>query len=949
MLYHHRIALVITFDCFYELFILFSLSTILSVLPTEKCKPATCFSSNKSPLFTSTPGQQYTYQFESVATAQLVNKESVETSVSIKGTAVVVAKDNCGYSLHLEGVTAFGADNSKIIIQKDVELPVQFTLSGDELSPEICADAADSVFSLNIKRGVISALQNAVGRSSELDIFGKCPVTATSSTSGGVTTVTSVRDLNQCAYREKLSNGLIQGVVSESSEIKNSPILDGKIEADAKFEKGALKSIELKEAYNFLPFSTENHGAKGKVVTKMNLKSTATGAGKDIKTPVARTLLFEQSNSFMVNPKAKIFEAIKSAFSKTLHEFTAQEGVLTSKAATTFSDLVRLMRLAKKADLARAYNEMKKGTLSELSKSSSMKSISRSVFLDALFRAGTGDSVATLADLAKKEFNEKELQLMYLSFNLVQTVNKDAIVGLTKLFTDALPKEGYLSIGSVVNKYCKDRGCDAADVKGIADKFIAKIPKDCKTTDKKGEDQLVAVLKGIRNSQTILNSALDRIIQCANSKNPNRVRVAALQAYTANPCNKKLQTSASALMKDRQEDSEVRIEAYLSAMDCPSGALANDVKALLDSEPVNQVGSFINTHLDSVKASTDPKRETARAHFKNVRTSNKFPFDPRRYSFNREVSYAIDSLGLGSSVDSSVIYSQQSFLPRSVRMNMTGNLFGSSFNLLEISARQENAEQVFEHYFGPRGIFAKMNRQELYDAVKKEFSEVQRHKRALPQDLNAFDKSVKLSSEYRRDPDIDLSVKVFGSELYFLSLSQNMPATPSDFLKLFATELNKGVDALKNFQYNFENHAIWMDFEVVYPTALGLPFKFTETGASAVKIDVAGSIDVKQIIDDPMNSKVYLQLSPAVNIFISGQMGFSAYAYETSLEVTGTFYTNTGANTTIEVVNGQSLVVTTVPTVKEQYVVELRHEILKVTQEIGKEAVKTPFKPKVSE
>lgn len=887
-----------------------------------------------------------TYDFESTATAQLINKESVETSVSVKGKAVIVAKENCGYSLSLEGVTATGADGNKLSIQKDVELPIEFTLSGDELSSDICADSADGIFSLNIKRGVISALQNAVGRSFELDIFGKCPISASSSTSGGVTTVVSSRDLNQCAYREKLLNGFVQGVVSESSEIKSSPILDGKVESNAKFENGALKSIELKEFYNFLPFSTETHGAKGKVLTKMDLKNSATGNGKVIKTPVLRTLLFENTNSFMVNPKAKIFDSIKSAFHKTLQEFTAQEGVLTSKAATSFADLVRLMRLAKRADLVRAYNEMKKGSLSDLSKTASMKAISRSVFLDALFRAGTGDSVAALADFAKKELNEKEQQLMYLSFNLVQSVNKDAITGLTKLFTDKLPKEGYLSIGSVVNKYCKDRGCEPNDVKAIADKFIAKIPKDCKTKGKVEEDQLVAVLKGIRNSQTILNSALDKIIQCAGNKNPNRIRVAALQSYTANSCNKKLQQSAQSLMKDRQEDSEIRIEAYLSAMDCPSGGLANEVKALLDTEPINQVGTFVNSHLDSIKASTDPKREAARAHFRNVRTSKKFPFDPRRYSFNREVSYAIDSLGVGEAVDTSVIYSQQSFLPRSVRVNMTGNFFGSSFNMLEVSARQENLEQLVEHYFGPRGLFSSKSNQELYDALTKEFKSLSRNKRALPADLQAFDKGVKLSSEYGREPDLDLSMKVFGSELYFLSLSQNVPATPTDFIKMVAQELNKGVDALKDFKYNFENHALWMDSEIVYPTALGLPFKLTGTGASAVKVDFAGSVDVKKILEDPFNSKMYMQFSPAANIYISGSMGFSAYAFDTALEVTGSFYTNTGANTTVEIVGGQSVVVSTVPTVKQQYIIDMTHEVSKVTQEIGKEAVKTAIKPK---
>lgn len=587
---------------------------------------------------------------------------------------------------------------------------------------------------------------------------------------------------------------------------------------------------------------------------------------------------------------------------------------------------------------------MKKGTLSELQKSPNMKAVSRSIFLDALFRTGTGDSVAALADLAKKELNEKEQLLMYLSFNLVQSVTKEAIAGLTKLFADNLPKEAYLSIGSVVHKFCRDRGCDAGDVKAIADKFIAKIPKDCKTTNKKEEEQLVAVLKGIRNSQMILNSALDRIVQCAGNKNPNRVRVAALQTFTANPCNKKLQNGAISVMKNRDEDSEVRIEAYLSAVECPSGALANDVQALLNTEPINQVGSFINTHLDSIKASTDPKREATRAHFKNLRTNKKFPFDPRRYSFNREVSYAIDSLGLGSAVDSSVIYSQQSFLPRSVRLNVTGNLFGSAFNMLEVSARQENLESLIEHYFGPRGIFNRMSKQELYDAITKEISQISRQKRALPGDLAAFDKTVKMSAEYNRDPDIDLSVKVFGSELYFLSMSQNIPATPTDLLKLFATELSKGVDALKNFQYNFENHALWLDSDIVYPTALGLPFKLSSTGASAFKVDLSGSIDVKQLLEDPLNSKVQLTFSPAADIFISGQIGFGAYAYETALEVAGTIYTNTGANTTVEIQGGKNLVVTTIPTIKEQFVIEMSHQISTVSQESGREAVKVPAK-----
>lgn len=576
-------------------------------------------------------------------------------------------------------------------------------------------------------------------------------------------------------------------------------------------------------------------------------------------------------------------------------------------------------------------------------KTNNNKGLSRSLFLDALFRTGTGDSVAALVDLSKKEFDEKEKHLMYLSFNLVTSVTKEAITSLVKLFSENLPKEAYLSIGSIVSKYCRERGCEPTDIKPIADKFIAKIPKDCITKTSKDEEQLVSVLKGIRNSQTILNSALNNIIACVNSQRPSRVRVAALQAITANPCQKKLQQAAITVMKNREDDSEVRIEAYLAATECPNGQLANEIQSLLDTETINQVGSFVSTHINSIRASTDPKREAARHQFRNLRTSKKYPFDPRRYSFNREVSYAIDSLGLGSSVDTSVIYSQRSFLPRSVKVNVTGNLFGNSFNFLELSARQENFETLIEKYFGPRGLFNRLSKQELYNGILNEFSSLQRSKRALPQDMAQFDKSVKLSNELGRDPDIDLSMKVFGTELYFLSMSQNMPSTPSDFVQFMAKELQKGMDALKDFNYNFENHALWLDSEIVYPTALGLPFKLIATGASAVKVDLSGSIDIKAILENPMNGKMELNFSPAVNVFVAGTLGFSTYAYEAGLEVSGTAYTNTGANTTIEWNGGTSLIVKKIPTLMNQYVIEMKHQISSVAQESGREAVKVPI------
>lgn len=41
-------------------------------------------------------------------------------------------------------------------------------------------------------------------------------------------------------------------------------------------------------------------------------------------------------------------------------------------------------------------------------------------------------------------------------------------------------------------------------------------------------------------------------------------------------------------MKNRNLDSEIRIKAYLAVIDCPCGKSANEIKSLLESEPVIQ-------------------------------------------------------------------------------------------------------------------------------------------------------------------------------------------------------------------------------------------------------------------------------------------------------------------------------------------------------------------------
>lgn len=53
-----------------------------------------------------------------------------------------------------------------------------------------------------------------------------------------------------------------------------------------------------------------------------------------------------------------------------------------------------------------------------------------------------------------------------------------------------------------------------------------------------------------------------------------------------------LKSAALSILKDRQQDSEIRIKAYLALLDCPCANVAGELKKMLDDEPVYQ-GSFI--------------------------------------------------------------------------------------------------------------------------------------------------------------------------------------------------------------------------------------------------------------------------------------------------------------------------------------------------------------------
>uniref|UniRef100_A0A182MAM9 Vitellogenin domain-containing protein n=1 Tax=Anopheles culicifacies TaxID=139723 RepID=A0A182MAM9_9DIPT len=897
------------------------------------------FKTNKSSKYTFKPGTVYQYDVDSFVQMQQSDKENKQTTLKVDGKVELYAGNNCVYTLKVVSLTSYAPDGKKTAFGPEISKPVQFTLSNDELLAELCTEADDTDFSVNVKRGLISLFQSAQEKSTETDVFGVCQTSFSSYPSGDATVVEKVRDLANCAYRESLSNSFVTRIVNSKAGIKSTPLLQSSYSNQQTIKAGLLSAVKLSEEYQYMPYLKEKVGVTAKVTTKLSLTGNKAGAAPALSgTSEPRSIIFENPDQQPAGNLAVIKQELKA----TIDSYN--QGNVGKKSASFFVELIQLMRYSKKDDLLNLYNQVKAGSVHP------NKSLARKVYLDSLFRVGTGDAVEAITQLYKnKEITDaQEQKLAFISLNLVNSMTHDALKAVNKLLDGNPPREAYLSVGSLVSKYCQKHGCQSADVKEISNKFGAKLGK-CQSTSRAQEDVIVAVLKGVRNSDNLVAPLLDKVIQCAGRDASSRVRAAALQAYPAASCNKKVVSSALATLKNANEDSEIRIHAYLSLVECPSANVANELKALLDAEKVYQVGSFITSHLASLRASVDPTRDAARQHFGKIRTSNKFPFDFRRYSFNREFSYAVESLGVGASAETSVIYSQKSFLPKSVGLNFTAELFGNGVNVFELEGRQDNLERLVEHYFGPKGFFSGMDMQAIYDLISEQYQKLsgkakERFRRGIREDIRALARNVDLHNDALQDFNFDLTVKVFGSELFFLSTGDNVPTSPEQFLEKALECFDKMLEGAKNFERTFEHHALFLDTDLVYTTALGLPLKLSAQGAAVARLNTALELDVKNLIKDYNNAKFNVKFQPSGSFEVTGTMSVDAFNVMTGMQVAVSGHSSSGAAVKFALHDANAYELTIDSLQDKQELVSVNFREVIVTRERGNQLITLPAK-----
>ena len=190
----------------------------------------------------------------------------------------------------------------------------------------------------------------------------------------------------------------------------------------------------------------------------------------------------------------------------------------------------------------------------------------------------------------------------------------------------------------------------------------------------------------------------------------------------------------------------MRIASYRAVMtSCATVRNVERVLTSLDDEENNQVGSYVRSHL----LNTLQSRHDVIPELRNFLQRNEARFDKEKFDLNPVTfsrNYDEDAMLLPGSVhlhhDSDVIFSPQSFVPRSVRSNVSVSVFGARSNLLQLQARAEGVESLLEDVFG-----------------KKEDGPEQ-HANALP-----FDIGNNFENYLPKEPELQLSVTLLGNNV----------------------------------------------------------------------------------------------------------------------------------------------------------------------------------------
>ncbi|XP_074643894.1 uncharacterized protein LOC141900764 [Tubulanus polymorphus] len=842
----------------------------------QKCS-RTCTDSTK---FNYIQGTTYTYRYQGEVITKVKGASDEHSGMFMGATTQIEVLDKCDFALKLSDVTLEESDprdesrrsaapNSNEFRRALEQNAMHFSFQDGRID-EVCGDE-DPTWVANIKKAILSSFQNTMDdlqidtKVSEVDVTGQCDTEYKVAKKGWRSfTVTKSKDMQTCTDRHGYRTALQSTHYRVPTKIQSLPITKGSHKCTQTYHSsGRMLKAECVESHVFRPFSKESSGAVTDARHSLEFIRESVGVSERPTGGRRMTLKFEHEI-----PKTDKNSDIEPSLA-TLREICTQT-----------SSSIRPETPALFARLVYQIKEIDERTLRDLHQRVSREQVcvsnhetAKKFLHDAIPMVGTTASVRMIADLInRKHVKDSEADAWLSSLAFVKNPTKDMISPVAALLQREPTKNVYLSVSAMVNTYCKTHSdCDRdVIIQGVAQALQARLNSNCQSKNPRDRETILIALKSLGNMghATRVSDTLNRCM--LETGNPIDIRLAAIDAFRRQPCDAD-RSRLMSVLTDTNEDVEVRIAAFLAVMQCASHDVLTAVQRMLEVEPVNQVGSFIWTYLTNIRETSDLHKQTIRRILEDQTLKKQFNLDKTKFSRNLEGSFFSDSLNAGAKVESNVVFTPKSYIPRSAMLNLTFDLFGESVNLLEVGGRVEGLERFVENYFGPKGYFG--------NSMKGA-----RSKRSVPNDITSLHN--KFADKFEENIKGTMYFKVFGHEINFVDLmALQKQASELNILEIL-------IMLAKEHDINYNKNFMFLDTSMTIPTITGMPIKLSVNGTATVSLKVKGKLDMRKLGSSPRSLDVNGYFKPSAAVEVSSMMGVDAFVTRTGVKMVSTLHTS---------------------------------------------------------
>ncbi|RVE52154.1 hypothetical protein evm_003227, partial [Chilo suppressalis] len=864
----------------------------------------------------------YHYEYKVNVETYFAGSSNNRSTLYVKAQVTVQFITACEGFLKLSDVTLIDQDENYPVerAEKFIHAVSLYDLRfafHDGIISEICPEEAEQDWVLNFKRGILSLFQNTMKRFDtnfkgvERDIHGTCDVDYHIRGQENTSLIlVKTRDLMLCKNRYKYMSILQTVRYDFQSKFQTWPVLKSESKCRVSVDHHIYKSVNCRERHLFEPFSGKNSGAMTTVVQDLVLT-------KEINKTDTEFMETEPKGWVIIQKRSNLFHS---------HTPYVKDEAGDLKAAR---DVLKLLCLVKKSEngeqssvdenmdsssivglwgrLVRSSRPLPYTALSQLlSRAPLMCDAATKHMLDALPYIASSGSVELIKDMIVRRAVDNETRHEWLmSMAMIPRPRQDMLKSMLQLLeTEKNDKVVSFTVSSMVHSYCRNSGktlrecCEEEVPKKILEHFQGivrlTVEKGLSVTQREDYDNLVIGIKALGNiggfTQDFSNVLMEVI---GDALAPVPLRLTAIDAFRRTPC---IETREYFLEMYREDavNIEVRIASYLQVMKCPTLGTMRKIFHSLRNEPVNQVATFVWSHLNNQQQSSLPSR----VEIQGLLSGHTMPQledspDFRMFSRNYEQSVFFDQYNAGGNYEANVVFAPDSYIPRSATLNLTIDMFGESINILEVKTRVEGFERYFEQFFGPKGPFNKERVTEHLEKFRFYRSTNEAEElRGKIDDLNYKNEALK-----HRFPMAELGIKVFGNDISFWS------AEGDDEIKKSLQRLNpqlRILEILSGKEISYEKASLFLDTTFSVPTGCGMPLNLNLMGTSYIDAKLSGTVEDKFQKSGHLDFQGKIRPSMAVNI--AATMGVVAGGLASSgIRVNSRLYTATDIETKLSV------------------------------------------------